>query len=849
MNFRLLFLFVICLFARISYGQCISSFPYREDFEVNNGGWTSGGTANDWNWGIPVKPLINRAGSGRKCWITGSLGTSFYNLGERSWVQSPCFDFSLLDHPYLQFKIYWETEAVYDGAVFQYSIDSGTTWVNVGSNLDRVDCLNQNWFNIPGITNLNTLAIPLNGWSGNSMGTSGSCRGGGGSMGWLTVQHCMTNLAHQSHVIFRFAFGSGTTCNDYDGFAFDMIEIDEAPPVVPRFSFRCTAPNTFAFYDSSLTCPTSFKWYFGDPTSGVADSSSSKNPTHFFSTAGNYSVRLDATNTCSGTYRITQIVSIPSLSFVIDSVSCAGGNDGRVSAVLSGGVSATYRWSTAPVQTSATATNLSAGIYRITVSPLNSCLLTDSIFVSEPLPLTHTLSTAPASCGAADGSAIVLPNGGTGPYNFSWLPEGLSGGSVSALTAGDHILMVTDSKGCRDSSFFFLGSIGGGSLSFSSVRSVTCNGFRDGSVAALITGGNAPYSYSWIPSVSVSNVAGSLGPGQYILTVRDSLGCLNRDTVVITEPTALSISPTVIQPTCGFNNGSINIVTNGGTLPYSYNWLPIRFSGSSLSGLGNNSYNLTLIDSHGCVLADTFVLWSPPALSVSLVVKDDTCNLSSGSIQSMASGGTLPYRYNWSYGTSGGPLLSGLPGGLLYSLTITDQAGCVVNDTASVASIGSISIDLGPDTSLCEGEEIVLYPGAFRYYNWQDGSQKDTFIVRKQGFYWVNVSSAFGCEAGDTILVLEECPDAVIMPSGFSPDGNGINDFFGGIAIGIVSAYELQIFNRWGEQVFQSTSLKDRWDGTFKGREQPIGVYAWQMSYRGDNGNLRLRKGTITLLR
>src|SRR5215212_8361506 len=145
------------LFYSLSHAQCIATFPYTEDFEADNGGWTSGGTLNDWAWGSPSKAVITQAASGSNCWITGGLNGSFYNLGERSYVQSPCFDFTNLKRPYISFNIFWESEKTYDGTNFQYSLDGGANWTNVGSINDAPNCFDQNWYNSPNIVNLSGL--------------------------------------------------------------------------------------------------------------------------------------------------------------------------------------------------------------------------------------------------------------------------------------------------------------------------------------------------------------------------------------------------------------------------------------------------------------------------------------------------------------------------------------------------------------------------------------------------------------------------------------------------------------------------------------------------------------------
>src|SRR5690606_16919098 len=196
-------------------GTPIATFPYTEGFETAPA-WTSGATARDWAWGTPSHPLINSAGGGTKCWCVGGLSGTFYNNNERSWLESPCFDFSALDNPRIAFKIFWEVERQYDGMTFQYSTDGGLTYSNVGAFGETLDCNTTYWFNSNNITNLGAGINPKHGWSGRQGSTQGSCLGGNGSQAWVTAKHCLGWLAHAPSVRFRFYFGAGSECNNYD---------------------------------------------------------------------------------------------------------------------------------------------------------------------------------------------------------------------------------------------------------------------------------------------------------------------------------------------------------------------------------------------------------------------------------------------------------------------------------------------------------------------------------------------------------------------------------------------------------------------------------------------------------
>lgn len=362
-------------------GQCgsgISIFPYNEGFEISDGGWTSGGSGNDWAWGTPNKPVISGAGSGTKCWIVGGLTGSSYTNAEASWLQSPCFDFTSVQYPYIEFKVFWEMEQQFDGGSFQYSLDNGSTWINVGSVSDAKNCLNSNWFNFSPITYLSPLASTRDGWSGNIQPTTGSCKGGNGSNGWVVAKHTMPYLAGKPGVIFRFLFGAGTICNNYDGFAVDDILIGGALPNAAAFTYTCINNNTANFSNSSALCPTGFSWDFGDPASGVNNTAITANPSHTFSAPGKYTVTLTVSGPGNAPSTITKDINILIVNVTMMTAADCQTNTGGslLSEAGVNGLQLNYLWNSVPAQTNFIATNLGYGSYTVTVSGLDVCTAT-----------------------------------------------------------------------------------------------------------------------------------------------------------------------------------------------------------------------------------------------------------------------------------------------------------------------------------------------------------------------------------------------------------------------------------------------------------------------------------------
>ncbi|MCB0794809.1 MAG: gliding motility-associated C-terminal domain-containing protein [Flavobacteriales bacterium] len=426
-------------------GQCvapIATFPYVEDFE-GGPAWTTGGVVPDWAWGMPAHPLINTAGGGLQSWCIGGLTGTFYNFGQLSWLQSPCFDMSALDQPWISFKIYWECERQYDGMNLQVSTDAGLTWSNVGAWGDPVDCLNDNWFNSGNITNLTT-ANPKHGWSGRVGPTVGNCQGGNGSGGWVEAKHCVPQAANASAVVFRFLFGAGTTCNDYDGIAVDDVLIQQAPQTTAAFSYTC-AGSVVSFLDESASCPGAYAWDFGDPGSGALNTSNQPSPSHTYPGPGTYPVTLSVTGPCSPMSSITLSVVVPEVFASSTDPLCFGGS-GSVEAIMPGSDGTeTYLWQPGG-QTDPTVSGLSAGQYTITVTTTSGCSSSATATVVEPAPLEVEAMADLGICEGANVQLTATTSGGTGGVTVQWTPFGPSVAPTSTTT---YSVVAVDANGCQ----------------------------------------------------------------------------------------------------------------------------------------------------------------------------------------------------------------------------------------------------------------------------------------------------------------------------------------------------------------------------------------------------------------
>ena len=534
--FSLLISLLLAAAGNFLKAQCtspITTFPYNEGFEITNGNWTVFGTAADWAWGTPTKPVINSAASGSKCWVTGGLTNGFYNDGELSWLQSPCFNFSALPYPYISFKLWWETEGQYDGVNLQYSLDNGISWTQAGNLSDAPNCLDSNWYN-SSVRFLGGLGAGTDGWAGNIQSGGGGCQGGGGSGGWRLAKKTMPVLGGKPSVIFRFAFGSGTQCNAFDGFAVDDIKIENAPPNNGNIVSSCIDSNTVAFSFSTPLCPTGFLWDFDDTNSGGNNISTLPTPNHIFSAPGNYSVRLTVDGPGNGSFSTSIPVSILGTGFqIINPIACGGGG-GAVRVSVSGGFGPfNYLWNTSPAQTNPTAINLSAGNYYVTITSPGACSVDATIDLVAPIFVLKDTVQQPG-CLFPSGKIELKILDGLRPFSFNWLPAVSTDSIATSLLPGLYKVIVKDARNCSETRNYTIATLPQPVVQFSAIRSSNCDGLHLGSAVATAIGGTAPFQFLWKTNpLQTNDTAINLIPGNYSVKITDANGCQTIDSVNI----------------------------------------------------------------------------------------------------------------------------------------------------------------------------------------------------------------------------------------------------------------------------------------------------------------------------
>ncbi len=462
--------------------------------------------------------------------------------------------------------------------------------------------------------------------------------------------------------------------------------------------------------------------------------------------AANYTVTVSDScgNSATASVSITQPNALSVSANTTANVSCNGGNNGSASSIISGGSSPySYLWSDGNSQTTSSATGLTMGTYTVSVSDFCGSTMTASVSITQPISLSVSASTTlNVSCnGGNNGSATSSVSGGTSPYTYTW-SNGPNSPDISALSAGTYNLNVTDNNGCIGTASVIITQPSALIVSANTTSNVICNGGSDGSASSSVSGGAAPYAYSWSNSQNTPNIS-SLSAGTYTLNVSDNNGCTGSASVIITLPPSLNVSANILlNVSCNAGaNGSASSSVSGGTAPYTYSWSNSQ-SIPNISSLSAGTYSLTVTDNNGCTASASVIITQPIALSI-IADSINANNGCTGSAWAIVNGGVSPYSYLWTGGATTDTIQNQCAGN--YCITITDANGCI--DSACT----SINIFLGEESNLSNNGLVIIYPnpnnGQFilqlaSSYKLDANSQVQVYDMLGQEIYNSNINSS-----------------------------------------------------------------------------------------------------------
>ncbi len=437
---------------------------------------------------------------------------------------------------------------------------------------------------------------------------------------------------------------------------------------------------------------------------------------------------------------------------------CASNSNGGIN-ITTTGTTYKYYWSNGSVLKNQS--NLRPGTYVVTITDTVggcSALYTASITPKSQVSLVAAPKSNTACPAAANGSVNVSVEGGVAPYAYNW-STGATSQNISGLSSGNYTLTVTDANGC--SAFVSVPVVTDSTkllkVMAGVITNATCNTALNGSATVTVSGGVAPYSYSWSNGAITQNLAGVM-PGTYTLTVTDALGCNVQlpVTIGITNNNPLTVTLNNVTPAgCSANTGSVDINVSGGSAPYTYLWSNGATT-QDLNGVGAGTYSVTVRDNNGCTeqRSETVPVSGPGTINVAInTITDATCNVSmDGGINITASGGVAPYTYKWSNGSAAEDLSGVNPG--TYTITVTDANGCPGQNSAEVKINTTATLKVMVDSAQgagCSGGTgasifITASAGTLPYtYLWSNGATSADLLNIVPGNYTVTVTDAKGC--------------------------------------------------------------------------------------------------------
>jgi len=583
--------------------------------------------------------------------------------------------------------------------------------------------------------------------------------------------------------------------------------------------------------------------------------------------AGTYTVTIQDANNCTATAS-TLISSTPSplvVTLAPSDALCHGDASGSVVATASGSNgNFSFSWSTTPVQNSPTATNLLAGAYSVTATDGVGCSASASTIVNEPAaPLALSFSKVDVLCfGEATGSIHLTTQGGTANYNYLW-NNNANTTSLTNLAAGTYSVTATDANNCTTDLVATIAQPAAPLTAVSNITNLTCHENLSGSISIVNTAGGTPnYTYTWNNSTNNVSSQINLSAGTYSVTITDANNCsFILDNLTLTEPGPLAISMTTTDVSCpGSSDGQITATVNGSTPPYTYLWSNNENT-AQLQQLAAGNYALSVTDINGCTIASSATIIELPGVEATGSAQNVLCHpLQNGAIYLSASSSFLPLQFLWSNGATTDNLQNLASG--TYSVTIQDAHQCIDSISFVISNDSAFSISVTPSfTEIDLGESVslqVLGTAPVSNVVWTPTAGLDcTNCLQTSAspiqsiVYYIDATDINGCESKTSAEVIVNPKYVVYIPNAFTPNGDGSNDYFQ--VFGNKEAWKqfnVTIFDRLGEKVYESNDMNFKWDGTYRGRllTPTVLVYLVNIVYLNNHTD-ELHKGSLTLIR
>jgi len=552
---------------------------------------------------------------------------------------------------------------------------------------------------------------------------------------------------------------------------------------------------------------------------------------------------------------------------IIDSLRIWGNNCQFVTLLSSGGLQAEIHKDTGMIagefiemqNISATGNAIfDAGHFSLDVNESNTG------WIFHPSPMNYQL---PNDTSILEGDTLLLcAENFNGNLTTTYLWEDGSGNTIGADSCleitqnGTYILTVfyDEGPGCTRQDTIVVSCY----LDFLiEPTDISCFGFSDGKVEVTPQVGEAPFTVNWFDEQN--NIIGNMlnlenvKAGKYRFTIEDVQLCFSEDSITLIQPDTLLLDHEKTDACYQMNNGTISLIPSGGTLPYSFSWN----NGDTVSFRSNlepGVYSVSMTDAQCPAVNKDIEILALDQLNFELNGSDLICyHDSSGAISvlDITGGNGLYTHFLWEKDglefEHVQDIDSLMPGH--YTLTISDEIGCQASGSIEISEPEEVIVVL----------DTVKYPGGLGgvdlsvsggippyWFEWSNGAYTEDLSNLEGGMYTVAVEDDNGCITMKSIYV--HVRYRINAPTAFSPNNDGMNDEFTFMSFGTnLKSFEINIFNRWGQEVFTSRDGDFSWNGSLfnSGELLPTGVYTWQARVEFTDEAKILEVGNVTLLR
>jgi len=597
-----------------------------------------------------------------------------------------------------------------------------------------------------------------------------------------------------------------------------------------KFSFCGNQPTAVFTAYKRPACGAVAKW--GIDSSGVKSISYLNDTSVSITFNNNWKGKLYATidgGSCMLPVTDSAAIAIQSNNTVLnlgpDTSICAGN-----SITLKTGGFNTYKWQDGSKDSVFTVSK--AGKYYVTVNDYCGNAYSDTVKVA----MASYYFSAGNDTAKCNNDSVAL-SATAGFINYNWQPAynitSTTGAATTVYPLKDTSYIVTAEKfaGC-----FVKDTVHIKALSSPAIRLGNDTSFCAGQSVWLDAGPGFVF-YKW-STAEVSQKINVSAAGYYSVKAIAANNCPSFDTLQVVN----------VNSVPAFSLGPDTTLCNGQVLNYSFNIAGATY----LWGTGSNSntqvvnapgaYTLAVTQG-GCTSNDTVTV-AYNASPIIMLGNDTTLCAGVTALLTPAVGNTT-YTYKWQDGSTNAYYNVVTAG--TYSVTAL-LGNCKASDTVVIQYADKPHFNLGNDTSICTGEQLLLKVDYMNgSYLWQDGSTQQTYLVKQPGVYNVTVTN--GCGSQSDIIKIDSTLCSVLLPNAFTPNGDGLNDVFKLKYPAAVKTFYLSIFNRWGQRVFETTNAYAGWNGLYNGLLQPTGAFVYYMVYTDNAGKKGSQKGTVILLK